>query len=747
MATAGLTQYLMENPLYAAGGAIGQEGTKTTPVRTAWEGLARALQGGIGGLSQGYAMQNAKDEQTLDQKTLGEAMQLYRTDQPAAKALLATRPHLADTTNALLMQDVGYQKQLDLLKAKDDLENQSQQRDYAAFGFAPGGASAGTGGGAMPAPAPAGGGVNPHNIGNVRPAGASTGFQQPASFDDGVALAIKNVKAYPGAFNGNRPMSLLQIGAHWAPVGDGANDPGQWARNVGAIGGIDPAAPLDFNDPNTAAAFARGLHGAEHGAKALRAPGDYMPGVANALQLGPRASVPPQLAQLPPMGAPGGPSAMPQTAGLVNPALAPGGAPPAPMPQPAGASPPGPPPAPMPAPPGAVPPGPPPAPMPGAPPAGGPLQPGPTPDSITFQGVQLPRAAVASALMIKDKTARQKALADVAREAVKQQQEGLPGEWVMDANGDKTWHTRAELQRGGVVNHDFGGQYVRDAKGVEHWTPNAKLAGTDRYEKPPEPGTEAGDVHVLENGDDTTREYAAAHARIGGKPIQGANGVQYSPNMGNYRTPKFGQQAPAAGAAPAAVPPASGNPRLKPGSGPGGSTPLNERNYTVDQTKDHMFSTQLDDAIPQLEALVKDKDGKYTSANLPGSTERTAANFNVAGAGVPESLVPGAAKSFRQIEQNILTGTLRVASGATINPSEFVSERQKFIPTRGDSPALVKQKMVALKKVARAMAEGTGREMETYKNLNSYTDLDAAPAPTPKAGGAPIQIDHMGKSL
>ncbi|WP_299109796.1 hypothetical protein [uncultured Bradyrhizobium sp.] len=117
-------------------------------------------------------------------------------------------------------------------------------------------------------PAPAGGGVNPNNIGNVRPVGGgpSAGFQQPATFDDGVRLAVNNVKAYPAKFNNGQPMTLMQIGQRWAPAGDGANDPNQWAKNVASIGGLDPNKPLDLNDPATAAAFARGVHGAEHGA-------------------------------------------------------------------------------------------------------------------------------------------------------------------------------------------------------------------------------------------------------------------------------------------------------------------------------------------------------------------------------------------------------------------------------------------------------------------------------------------------
>jgi hypothetical protein len=133
------------------------------------------------------------------------------------------------------------------------------------------------GGGAAPPSAGGGGGVNPYNIGNVRPVGGgpNSGFQQPASLDDGIRLAVNNVKAYPAKFNNGQPMTLMQIGARWAPVGDGANDPGQWARNVASIGGLDPNQPLDLNDPMTAAKFARGVHGAEHGANKVLPPERY----------------------------------------------------------------------------------------------------------------------------------------------------------------------------------------------------------------------------------------------------------------------------------------------------------------------------------------------------------------------------------------------------------------------------------------------------------------------------------------
>lgn len=131
-----------------------------------------------------------------------------------------------------------------------------------------------------------GGGVNDNNIGNVRPPGASTGFQQPPDFDSGVGLTIANARSYPRTYNGGQPMTLAQIGAHWAPVGS-ADDPTglnkNWVPNVAKLSGLDPNAPLDLNDPATATAFVRGIHGAEKGPQAMKSPEAYASGIAKGL--------------------------------------------------------------------------------------------------------------------------------------------------------------------------------------------------------------------------------------------------------------------------------------------------------------------------------------------------------------------------------------------------------------------------------------------------------------------------------
>lgn len=144
------------------------------------------------------------------------------------------------------------------------------------------------------APSPqAAAGPNDFNIGNVRPVGSNTGFQQPASLKDGIALAQNTVKAYPTAFNNGQPMTLTQIGAHWAPSNE--NDTAAWVRNVASISGLDPNKPLDLNDPATMAAVTRGIHGAEKGQGALLPPEAYMPG-ATAVAAGNTVAAPPQFA-------------------------------------------------------------------------------------------------------------------------------------------------------------------------------------------------------------------------------------------------------------------------------------------------------------------------------------------------------------------------------------------------------------------------------------------------------------------
>lgn len=265
------------------------------------------------------------------------------------------------------------------------------------------------------------------------------------------------------------------------------------------------------------------------------------------------------------------------------------------------------------------------------------------------------------------------------------------------------------------------GEWVRGPDGQERFVPKAqRKAGDVRYDKPkdaPEPGTEPGDYRILTDGANAgkidTREYAAAYNRIKSKTIDIGNGQKLPPDMRAFPEPTFKEA------------------QERPAPQPIGER---ERKFTESESKNHVYATQLNTAIPKLEALVKDKmTGKYSTAKLPGNTAQTLGRSDY----FPESLVSEKAKQFREIEMAILTGTLRPASGATILPSEFVSERAKYIPQPNDSPEQIERKLTALKAVAAAIAEGTGREKALYPNLFGQGES--------KPKDEPIRIDLSGK--
>lgn len=487
---------------------------------------------------------------------------------------------------------------------------------------------------------------NPNNIGNVRPPGSSTGFQQPASFEDGVALTVNNARAYPQAFNNGQPMTLFQIGEKWAPKGDGANDPAQWARNVAQIGGLDPNKPLDLNDPQTATAFARGVHGAEKGAPAARPAADYLPHVTRV-----SGDAAPTLADVP------RPTAPPELRARLG--------------------------------------------------------------ALVRAGAISPKEAESELnKFITDQWGAQR---EAARAKHQQDSE------TYRFNRGQTFE-KEKFQRG----LETEGEWVRGADGVERFTPKTqRSAGMTRTDKPPLPGTETGDIHVLTNGDPSTPEYAGAYNRIRTKLSDGPDGLKYAPDMvaSGYRPPTFKQAA--AGPAPSSAPGGAAD------STPPGLVPVGvgkERKYTESQSKDHIYVSRLNEAIPQLEALVTNPDGSYSTSRLPSWSEQQKANSKY----YPEDNLGEKAKEFRRIIKNVMTATLRQESGATINDNEFVSEAQKFIPQPGDTPGVIQNKLKALRTAAQAMGEGTGRDKSAYPNLFGQQQT-AAPQ------GGTIKIDMSGR--
>lgn len=261
-------------------------------------------------------------------------------------------------------------------------------------------------------------------------------------------------------------------------------------------------------------------------------------------------------------------------------------------------------------------------------------------------------------------------------------------------------------------NLETEGEYVRGPDGVERFVPKSqRQPGQARYDKPPAPGTDSGDVHILNTGDPASPEYAGAYNRVQSKVVDGPNGLKLQPNMSAYRPP--------AGPQPA-------QPTM------GGMQPIGDRTYTESQNRDFTYATRLATAIPQLEAMVVNKDGTYSTKNLPSNFQQLKANSPY----VPESMIPEQAKEFRRVVKDIMTATLRRESGATIRDEEFVSEAQKFIPQPGDSSEVIKNKLAALRQAARSIAEGSGRPL-------THQDLQSLNSETIKA--APIRIDLGGK--
>lgn len=243
----------------------------TMPKPDPWQFLGNALLGVGAGISQADSSGRGIGAGIGPGLMMGANMNAHQQQQAMQYQMMA-----------------GYrQAQEEKLRAETEQRREELAMDREAMSYLRGGMSGGPQAAGQPTglnyqPPAVQMGLNQFNVGNVRPVGSSTGFQQPASFDDGVAMSVRNVRAYPTAYNNGQPMTLLQIGERWAPKGDGANDPAQWAKNVASIGGLPVDQPLDMNDPQIAAKFARGAHGAEWGQSMLKPPEAYVPGASMA---------------------------------------------------------------------------------------------------------------------------------------------------------------------------------------------------------------------------------------------------------------------------------------------------------------------------------------------------------------------------------------------------------------------------------------------------------------------------------
>lgn len=300
-----------------------QQGSSTAPLGSgnALEGIARALQGGIGGLMQGWAMGKQADQD----KATGEGLQnaaLAKTPEEWAAAMKGVR---GTEGNAHLGQ-IASSRLAELLMQRQAGVKLGPLMDPALGSAAPAAPPMQQGGGAAPpsgVPQPgyaasnAPGSITNNNVGNIT--NGQGGFRQYATPQAGAADVASLLRRYPIEFNNGQPMTLTQIAARYAPADDGkdpmlkGNDPVIWARNVGQIAGIDPNAPLDFDDPAILTKVVNGINVQEKGRGAAQPPQVLNQGVAQAMDptafppgAQPSAqpgSIPPGTVAQPPQGA------------------------------------------------------------------------------------------------------------------------------------------------------------------------------------------------------------------------------------------------------------------------------------------------------------------------------------------------------------------------------------------------------------------------------------------------------------
>lgn len=93
-------------------------------------------------------------------------------------------------------------------------------------------------------PPPQTGGVNPFNVGNLRPPGSSTGFQQPTSYEEGIKGLDNQLKIY-GEKHGIK--TLRQALNRYAPPSENKTD--DYVNYVAQRTGLNPDQEIDFSNP------------------------------------------------------------------------------------------------------------------------------------------------------------------------------------------------------------------------------------------------------------------------------------------------------------------------------------------------------------------------------------------------------------------------------------------------------------------------------------------------------------------
>lgn len=178
--------------------------------------------------------------------------------------------HWGNLSANQIEQDRRAREQIEIARRNSDIAGGRLQNDSTNTYFNTGMPGANVpGGGGVPAPAPSPaplpqqGGVDPNNLGNIRPPGQSTGFQRFNTPQEGLAAIDQNLQAY-GAKGIN---TIEKIISTWAPPSE--NNTQAYVASVAQRLGINPQQPLDMNNPAVRHALTTAIMIHEKGPQAI----------------------------------------------------------------------------------------------------------------------------------------------------------------------------------------------------------------------------------------------------------------------------------------------------------------------------------------------------------------------------------------------------------------------------------------------------------------------------------------------
>lgn len=129
-----------------------------------------------------------------------------------------------------------------------------------------------------------------NNFGNVK--NGNGGYNAYASRQDGLMGVGERVLRYNNApERGWHAQTLREFAGIYAPVGDGKNNPDEYAAFLGKRLGVDPNQKIDFKDPKVLAGLIQSIPIMEHGAQRVNVSEDEAMQAAQALLSGKKPSL------------------------------------------------------------------------------------------------------------------------------------------------------------------------------------------------------------------------------------------------------------------------------------------------------------------------------------------------------------------------------------------------------------------------------------------------------------------------